>query len=79
MKIITKSCLNELKPAIHSLNIILLMFILPHSWITVIVSFVYTSIMVYVYTFLKKEEIPVTAVIGIIVVLLLLTGYIEGI
>ncbi len=69
------------KKITHLLIPVILLFILKHSILTALISFVYFLITMYVYIFIKKIDINNDGILvfGIFLNLFLIAFYVEGV
>ena len=79
MKITITITAQILKDIFHAVAPILLMFFLPQGWRTFFIVYVYILLKMYVYFFIKDfDKLSVVAVIGLLIDVILITGYLEA-
>lgn len=68
-----------IKDIFHAVMPIVLMYVLPQSWITLGIVYAYVILKGYVYTFLKDpNEMSVVAMFGILLNAIFIVGYIDA-
>jgi len=68
-----------IKDIFHAVMPIILMYILPQSWLTLGIIYAYVVLKAYVYAFLRDpNEMSVVAMFGILLNAIFIVGYIEA-
>ncbi len=68
-----------IKDIFHAVMPIILMYVLPQSWLTLGVVYAYVILKGYVYIFLKDaDEMSAVAMFGILLNAIFIVGYIEA-
>ena len=68
-----------IKDIFHAVMPIILMCLLPQSWVTLGIVYAYMVLKVYVYAFLRDpNEMSVVAMMGLLINTIALVGYIDA-